>query len=209
MRTRIKICGITRWEDAANAIDLGADALGFVFVKSSPRYVSAEQARDMVTRLPPFVSSVGLFMNQSVREVNEVASIVDLDLLQFHGEETPQDCDQIGIPYIKALPMGGDLVPMEYMANYPQSKGFLLDSHNVGGSGGSGHTFDWTKIPNGLDIPIILAGGLDSSNVSAAIEQIQPYAVDVSSGVEQSKGVKDLNKMKAFFDAIRAADSSR
>lgn len=208
MRTRIKICGITRWEDAAAAIDMGVDALGFVFVKSSPRFVSVEQARDMVSRLPPFVSSVGLFMNQSAREISEILKIVDLDLLQFHGEESPQDCDQFGRTYIKALPMGGNLVPMDYMANYPQSKGFLLDSHDVGGSGGSGHTFDWTKIPQGLGIPIILAGGLDALNVADAIEQTRPYAVDVSSGVEQSKGIKDINKMKAFVDAVRAGETN-
>ena len=208
MRTRIKICGITRWEDATAAIDLGVDALGFVFVKSSPRYVNAEQAREMVSRLPPFITSVGLFMNQSAREISEIIKIVDLDLLQFHGEETPHDCDQFGMPYIKALPMGGNLVPMDYMANYPRSKGFLLDSHDVGESGGSGYTFDWTKIPQGLGIPIILAGGLDATNVATAIVQTRPYAVDVSSGVEQSKGIKDRNKIKAFIDAVRAGESN-
>lgn len=206
MRTRIKICGITRWEDAQSCIDNGVDALGLVFVPASPRCVDVKRAASIASRLPPFMMSVGLFMNQSEQAVKTVLNDVVLDLLQFHGDEDAEYCNSFGKPYIKAIPMGDNVDPGEYMASHPQAKGFLLDSHGQGSSGGSGHTFDWTRMPRSVGIPLIVAGGLDPQNVSGAIEQLKPYAVDVSSGVEESKGIKNLDKIKAFVNAVRTGD---
>lgn len=206
MRTRIKICGITRWEDAESAIFYGVDALGFVFVPTSPRYVTAMQAQAIIRRLPPFVSAVGLFMDQKPGDISDVLKEVELDLLQFHGGESAQECETFGLHYLKAVPMGDQIVPGQYMSEHPNARGFLFDSHSQGGSGGSGHTFDWGMTPMDIGIPIILAGGLHPGNVADAIAQVRPYAVDVSSGVEESKGIKDKQKIKAFVNAVKAGD---
>ena len=216
LRTRIKVCGFTRSEDVENAVNLGIDALGFVFVKSSPRWVKIDQVKSMVFQMSPFVQSVGLFMDQTEQEIDEVLQDVPLNLLQFHGNETSAFCEQFKMPYIKAIPMGchnegghdqrGGFDPLAYADQYPEAVGFLLDSHALGESGGSGDAFDWEKIPQGFDRPLILAGGLNVQNVSAAVSQVRPYAVDVSSGVEQAKGLKDLDKMTAFVKGVNDGD---
>ena len=206
-RTRIKICGITRLEDAIEAIELGVDALGFVFVKSSPRFITAADAKVIIQQLPPFVQTVGLFMNQSAEDVATISHETALNLLQFHGDESVSFCEQFDMPYIKAIPMGGGVNPVEYAAQYSASVGFLLDSHQKGASGGSGDKFDWETIPDGFTKPLILAGGLTTDNVESAVRQVKPYAVDVSSGVEATKGVKDADKMKKFVLGVGLGDS--
>jgi len=205
-RTRVKICGFTQIEDVSNAVTLGVDALGFVFVESSPRCVKIEQVKAMIQQLPPFVQTVGLFMDQSEQEIHEVLQEVPLNLLQFHGNEASEFCAQFKMPYIKAIPMGGGVDVLEYAAQHVESIGFLLDSHAFGESGGSGDVFDWEKIPRGFDRPLILAGGLNIDNVSEAVRQVKPYAVDVSSGVEAAKGIKDQEKMAAFIRGVRNGD---
>lgn len=210
-RTRIKICGLTREEDALNAVALGVDALGFVFVESSPRCVKIDQVKIIIQQLPPFVQTVGLFMNQSEQEIREVLREIPLNLLQFHGDEAPEFCVQFKMPYIKAIPMGGSadhqMDVLAYAAQHTESAGFLLDSHALGESGGSGDVFDWEKIPRGFNRPLILAGGLNLDNVCEAVRQVRPYAVDVSSGVEATKGIKDQNKMAAFVKGVRDGDN--
>lgn len=203
--TRVKICGITRDEDAQAAVELGADALGFVFVASSPRLVSAEQAALLIEHLPPFVLSVGLFMDNDAAFVQQILDSVPLMLLQFHGDESPAFCASFGRPYIKAVPMGGGIDPVDYAGRYTGASGFLLDSHGLGQSGGSGETFDWSKVPH-LDKPIIVAGGLTPDNIKQAVVTLKPYAVDVSSGVEAAKGIKDRHKMAAFIQGVREGD---
>ena len=205
-RTRVKICGFTQIEDVSNAVTLGVDALGFVFVESSPRCVKIEQVKAMIQQLPPFVQTVGLFMDQSEQEIHEVLQEVPLNLLQFHGNEASEFCAQFKMPYIKAIPMGGGVNVLDYAAQHTESIGFLLDSHALGESGGSGDVFDWEKIPQGFDRPLILAGGLNIDNVSKAVRQVKPYAVDVSSGVEAAKGIKDQEKMAAFVRGVRDGD---
>ena len=208
IRTRIKICGITRLQDALDAVALGVDALGFVFVKSSPRCINNKQALAVISQLPPFVQTVGLFMNNSKHEVTEILQAVPLNLLQFHGDESPQFCSSFGLSYIKAIPMGGGVDPVVYANNHAHAVGFLLDSHAQGESGGSGHAFDWDAVPNGINKPLILAGGLKVENVMSAVVQVRPYAVDVSSGVEALKGVKDREKMAKFVRGVQQGDSS-
>jgi len=207
MRTRIKICGITRPDDALYAATLGVDAIGLVFVKKSVRYLTLEQAETLLNVLPPFVSTVGLFMDNTLAEIEEIVSNLSLSSLQFHGNEPVALCEAFGLPYIKAVPMGGRIEPHEYVQPYlPGASGFLLDSHVSGGSGGSGDSFDWHRVPQNLQKPIILAGGLTVDNVGRAITITQPYAVDVSSGVEASKGVKDPAKIKKFIKQVNLID---
>jgi len=208
VRTRIKICGITRLRDAQKATNLGVDALGFVFVKSSPRWVDSDRAATIISQMSPFVQTVGLFMNNPEQEVIEILQAVPLNLLQFHGDESPQYCSSFGLPYIKAIPMGGGVDPVVYANEHADAVGFLLDSHAKGESGGSGHAFNWKSVPSGIDKPLILAGGLTVENVMSAVVQVQPYAVDVSSGVEASKGVKDQDKMAKFVRGVQQGDSS-
>ena len=208
-RTRIKICGITTLDDALKAVELGVDALGFVFVKSSPRFITAANAKAIIRQLPPFMQTVGLFMNQNAEEVATITRETALNLLQFHGDETVSFCEQFDMPYIKAIPMGGGVNPVEYAAQYSGSVGFLLDSHAKGASGGSGDKFDWGSIPDGFTKPLILAGGLTVENVESAVRQVNPYAVDVSSGVEASKGVKDAEKMTKFVLGVNLGDMPR
>lgn len=214
-RTRIKICGITRLDDALKAAELGVDALGFVFVESSPRFISAADAKVIIRQLPPFMQTVGLFMNQPAEEVSSITQETALNLLQFHGDETVSFCEQFDMPYIKAIPMGGGVNPVEYAAQYSAAVGFLLDSHEKGASGGSGDKFDWEAIPSGFSKPIILAGGLTVDNVESAVRQVSPYAVDVSSGVEAEKGVngikrvKSAEKMREFVAGVNSGDSDQ
>ncbi|MBX9754337.1 MAG: phosphoribosylanthranilate isomerase [Pseudomonadaceae bacterium] len=202
---RSKICGITRIEDALLAVAAGADALGFVFYSKSPRAVSVERARVIIAALPPFVTTVGLFVNANRRELTALLDGLPLDLLQFHGDETPADCSGYQRPYIKALRVkpGDDIAQLA--ASYEQASGILLDTFVPGIPGGTGAAFDWSLVPHNLSKPVILAGGLTPQNVFAAIEQVRPYAVDVSGGVEASRGIKDAEKVKAFLREVRRA----
>jgi phosphoribosylanthranilate isomerase len=201
---RSKICGITRIEDALAAVEAGADAIGLVFYAKSPRAVNVQQARAIIAALPPFITTVGLFVNASRCEINETLDAVPLDLLQFHGDETPEQCDGYHRPYIKALRVkAGDQIA-EACRSYRNARGILLDTYVEGVPGGTGETFDWALIPDDLEKPVILAGGLTSANVAQAIAQVRPYAVDVSGGVEKSKGIKDREKILAFMSAVQA-----
>lgn len=202
---RSKICGITRIEDALVAAEAGADAIGLVFYDRSPRAVSMQQARAIIAALPPFVTTVGLFVNASRCEIGEILDAVPLDLLQFHGDETSAQCEGHGRPYIKALRVrpGEDIAAC--CAEYNQASGILLDTYVPGVPGGTGEAFDWSLVPADLDKPVILAGGLTADNVRAAIAQVSPYAVDVSGGVEASKGVKDAEKIRAFIREVRGS----
>jgi phosphoribosylanthranilate isomerase len=202
---RSKICGITRLEDALAAVDAGADAIGLVFYAKSPRAVTVQQAQAIVAALPPFVTTVGLFVDCQRSELNAILDAVPLDLLQFHGDETPAACEGFRRPYIKALRVKpGDDVAAR-IGLYGSAAGVLLDTFVSGVPGGTGEAFDWSLVPQGLPVPIILAGGLTPENVRAAIERVRPYAVDVSGGVEASKGVKDSGKIHAFVRAVRSA----
>ena len=205
MRTRVKICGITRLEDALAAVRAGADAIGLVFYAPSPRAVTAARAARIIQRLPPFVSSVGLFVNATADAVAATLEQVPLDLLQFHGEETPAVCESHGRPYIKAVRMRPGIDLRELERQYSRALGLLLDSYQPGKPGGTGTTFDWGCIPQALRGRIILAGGLSPDNVEAAIGQVHPYAVDVSGGVEQEKGIKDEEKIRAFMRGVERA----
>lgn len=206
-RTRVKICGITRVEDALCAVHAGADAIGLVFYASSPRCVSIAQAQDIVAAMPPFVSVVGLFVNAGAAEIQSILSQVHLDIVQFHGDETPQDCEQacaqINLPYYKAIRVKPDTNLLQYAIDFKAAKALLLDAYTEQAYGGTGHTFDWNLIPQDLPKPIILAGGLDAKNVAGAIQQVQPYAVDVSGGVELTKGKKSAEKIAAFMQAVK------
>lgn len=200
---RSKICGITRIEDALAAVEAGADAIGFVFYARSPRAVNAGQARAIIKALPPFVTTVGLFVNAGHEELKEILDSVPLDLLQFHGDESASECESWHRPYIKALRVkAGDDIAAACEA-YPSASGILLDAYVEGIPGGTGEAFDWSLIPQGLSKPIILAGGLTPENVAEAVARVQPYAVDVSGGVEASKGIKDHAKIQAFIKAVQ------
>lgn len=201
---RIKICGITRVEDAVAAAEAGADAIGLVFYAKSPRAVSILQARQIIAALPPFVTTVGLFVDASRCELGEILDAVPLDLLQFHGDETPEACSGHGRPYIKALRVkpGDDVAGR--IAQYPEARGFLLDTYVEGVPGGTGQAFDWSLVPKDVSRPLVLAGGLTPDNVAEAIARVRPYAVDVSGGVEASKGVKDAEKIRAFVAQCRS-----
>lgn len=203
--TRIKICGLTREEDVDMAVAAGADAIGFVFYPPSPRYVAPEVAAALVARLPPFVTAVGLFVNPAPDAVEAVLERVPLGLLQFHGDETEALCRSFLRPYLKAARVRPELDLVQYAAAYPSAQGILLDAF-VQGYGGGGKTFDWTLVPAQLGKPLVLSGGLDPDNVGQALARLKPQAVDVSSGVEQAKGIKDRTKIQAFVAAVRAAD---
>ena len=207
-RTAIKICGLTRREDLFAAIDAGADAVGLVFYKPSPRYVNLAKARELARNTPPSVCLVGLFVNASPEEVRTVLNAVPLDLLQFHGDdsiETEAYCKQFGRPYLKAARMAPGLDLLEYASRYPSAQALLLDAF-VEGYGGGGETFDWSLIPRALSLPIVLSGGLNPANVTEAVRAVRPAGVDVSSGVEQSKGIKDAAKIAAFIAGVKKAD---
>ncbi|MDO8927137.1 MAG: phosphoribosylanthranilate isomerase [Sideroxyarcus sp.] len=204
--TRIKICGITREQDVLAVADSGADALGLVFYEKSPRHVGTEQAAKLAGAVPPFVTVVGLFVNPSVAYVREVLAKVPLDLLQFHGEETPEFCRQFGRPYLKAIRVKAGVDLVECAARYADAQGLLLDAYVEGTQGGTGESFDWALIPRKLPLPVILSGGLHAGNVAQAIKQVRPYAVDVSSGVEASKGIKDVAKVAAFIKEVKSIE---
>lgn len=205
MKTRIKICGITRVEDGLAAAAAGADAIGLVFYPKSPRYVLAEQAAAIVAALPPFVDVVGLFVNATSEFVHETLAQVPIGLLQFHGNEDETYCRQFDRPYIKAARVRPELDLVQYAASFESARALLLDAF-VEGYGGAGHVFDWNLIPSGLPRPIVLSGGLDPDNVADAVRRVRPAAVDVSSGVEIAKGIKDHAKIAAFIAGVRNAE---
>lgn len=190
------------------AVERGADAIGFVFYEASPRYLSPQRAAELVRCLPAFVTSVGLFVNASPESIAATLERVPMDLLQFHGDETAADCRRHGRPYIKAARVRPELDLLEYAARFPDARGMLLDAF-AEGFGGSGKSFDWSLIPPAMPLPVILSGGLDKHNVGQAIERVNPWAVDVSSGVEVSKGIKDAKKIAEFVAGVRHADSRR
>ena len=203
-KPRIKICGLTRPEDVQAAVDAGADAIGLVFYPPSPRYVALETASELARTVPPFVTIVGLFVNAAPEVVKETLAAAPIHMLQFHGDEDEVYCRQFARPYMKAARMkpGVDLV--QYVAAFPSAQAILLDAF-VEAYGGGGQVFDWTLIPPALGKPIVLSGGLDARNVGDAIIRVRPAAVDVSSGVEATKGIKDADKIRAFVTAVRAA----
>lgn len=202
MRTRVKICGITRAEDALEAARLGADAIGLVFYPPSPRAVTPAQAAEVVRELPPFVTRVGLFVNAEREDIAAAIETAQLDLLQFHGDESPAACRGHGRPWIKALRMAPEMDVAAQMARYPDAQGILLDAWRPGVPGGTGETFDWDRIPAQRPRPLILAGGLAPENVAGAIRRVRPWAVDVSGGVERAKGIKDADRMAAFIREV-------
>ncbi|MDR2013969.1 MAG: phosphoribosylanthranilate isomerase [Rhodanobacter sp.] len=207
MSTHIKFCGITRAEDALIAADFGVDAIGMVFTRQSKRYVGIAQARQIRRTLPPFISTVALFMDDEPAWIAQVIADVQPDLLQFHGAETETFAAGFARPYIKTVPMASVDDAAAYAARYPSAAGLLLDSHAGGTLGGTGTTFDWSRAPRALGRPIVLAGGLDARNVAQAIAIVRPYAVDVSSGIESMPGIKDAAKMRAFVAAVRGASN--
>ncbi len=196
---RVKICGITRSEDLHAACNAGADALGFVFYAKSPRRLSIGQAAELVAQLPPFVQSVGLFVDAEPVFVETVLKAVPLDLLQFHGDETPSQCRMFGRPYVKAIRMRPDADLVKYCADFHDARALLLDAYVAGMPGGTGERFDWERIPTDLPKPIVLSGGLNPDNVALAVETVRPWAVDVSSGVEAAPGVKDAARVATFI----------
>ena len=203
--TRIKCCGVTRVQDALLAARLGVDAVGLVFTRHSKRYLSISDAMPIRQVLPPFVSCVALFMDDDQVLVDAVVAAIRPDLLQFHGSETNTWCTRFNVPWIKAIGLGGSADGLTSLSDYPDASGLLLDGHDVGKAGGSGKALDWTSLPENMTQPMILAGGLHADNVGAAIRLTRPWAVDVSSGVEASPGVKDLSKLNAFIRAVHAA----
>ena len=205
-RTRIKICGLTRPEEVEWVARGGADALGLVFHPASPRHVSIEQARSLLHRIPPFLTAVGLFVDAPAALIEAVLQQVPLQLLQFHGAETPAQCDQWQMPYIKVVRMrpGTDLV--QYATDYPRAQALLVDAWVEGVPGGTGTVFDWHQLPQQLPLPLILSGGLNPENVAQAMRLAHPWAVDVSSGVERQPGCKDPQKIARFIQGVRNED---
>lgn len=206
MRTRVKICGFTQVDDAVAAANLGVDAIGLVFYPKSKRYVSIEQAVNIVNVLPAFVSVVALFVDAKETQIRDVLSNVSIDCIQFHGDEAAEDCRIYDKPFIKALTMKAELNMTEMAAQYYDASALLLDAYHPDMKGGSGTQFDWDLMPKNCALPIILAGGLHAGNAAQAIQQVKPYALDVSSGVEVDKGVKGVAKMAAFIKAINKGD---
>lgn len=206
MATAVKICGITRLEDALAAIRAGAHAIGFVFYRPSPRYVTPAAAGTMLRALPPFITTVGLFVDAPADEVRATLVQAPVQLLQFHGVETPEYCRQFGWPYMKAVRMGPGVDLLQYARDYHDAKALLLDAYVEGLHGGSGVAFDWTRVPGGLPLPVIVSGGLTAENVGDAVRRVRPCAVDVSSGVESAKGIKDAARIAAFIAGVRNAD---
>jgi phosphoribosylanthranilate isomerase len=207
MATAVKICGITRPEDALAAARAGAHAIGLVFYARSPRHVMPARAAEIIRVVPPFVTTVGLFVNAAAEEVRAALAEAPLALLQFHGEETPEFCRQFKRPYIKAVRMKAGVNLLQYAQDYHDAKALLLDNYVEGLHGGSGVAFDWSLIPRGLPLPVILSGGLTPENVTEAVRRVRPSAVDVSSGVESAKGIKDAQKIAAFIKGVRSGDS--
>jgi len=206
MRTRVKICGFTQAKDAVVAANLGVDAIGLVFYPPSPRYVSIEQAKEIVAALPAFVTVVALFVDEQESQIREVLSHVSIDCIQFHGDESAAACRVYNKPYMKAIRMKPGLDISEIARQYNDATALLLDAYHPGIKGGSGSQFDWDLIPEDCSLPVVLAGGLQLDNVRQAIQSVKPYALDVSSGVEAEKGVKDVAKMTAFIQQINKGD---
>jgi phosphoribosylanthranilate isomerase len=206
MPTRVKICGISRYEDAAAAAHAGADAIGFVFYPKSPRYIDPTRARAIAAELPPFISTVGLFVDADAQDVETCLRAFRLDCLQFHGDETPAYCRQFGVAFLKAVRVKAGLDLLQYGTDFAAAQALLLDAFVDGVPGGTGQRFDWNLIPRNLPLPIVLSGGLSPDNVSEAVRGVRPWAVDVSSGVESAKGIKDAEKIQRFIRGVRNAD---
>ncbi len=205
-RTRIKICGLTREADVDAAVAAGADAVGFVLYDKSPRHVTIERAAELAARLPAFVMPVGLFVNAHRDEVDAALRAIPQMLLQFHGDETPQECRAAGRPYLRAARMAAGFDLLDFASRFSDAHALLLDTH-VEGYGGSGKVFDWSLVPSAVPRPVVLSGGLHAGNVIQGITSLRPWAVDVSSGVESSKGIKDADSIRRFCDAVREADA--
>ena len=206
MRTRVKICGFTQVEDAVAAANLGVDAIGLVFYPPSPRHVSIEQAKEIVNALPAFVTVVALFVDEQESQIRKVLRKVSIDCIQFHGDESSDACRLYNKPYMKAIRIKPGMDVSEIAAHYQDASALLLDAYHPGIKGGSGSQFDWDLIPGDCSLPIILAGGLQVDNAKQAIQSVRPYALDVSSGVEAEKGIKDVAKMAAFIQQINESD---
>jgi len=206
MRTRVKICGITRAQDALAAVEYGADAIGFVFYEPSPRYVTVQRAAAIARQLPPFVTTVALFVNAESASIAQVVDEVGVDLLQFHGQECPDYCARHRRPWVRAVRVKNDTDLLAKQAEYAAARGLLLDAYRPGVPGGTGEKFDWGRIPSQLAPCIVLAGGLNPQNVADAVRRVRPYAVDVSGGVEAGRGIKDPDKIKAFIEEVRSAE---
>ncbi|MDT8363380.1 MAG: phosphoribosylanthranilate isomerase [Nitrosomonas sp.] len=207
MQIRVKICGITRLEDALAAVESGADAIGFILWEQSARFIPPAQAEKIVKSLPPFVHAVGVYVNPEKRWVEESSVLAGLNLLQFHGDETPEFCNQFNLPYIKALRVREGLDLLQYAQQFVGARGLLLDAYRAGIPGGTGCVFDWKLIPSVLPIPWVLSGGLHPENIAEAIQRTHPSAVDVSSGVETTPGIKDINKIAAFMQGVRTCEN--
>lgn len=206
-RTRVKICGITRIEDARHAAAMGADAIGLMMHPPSSRALGLDQAIEIRRTLPPFVTATAVFLDDSEDWIAQVLHQVKPDSLQFHGNEPAEFCASWGLPYLKAIPMGSVEDPLQYAQRFQSAQGFLLDSNAAGRLGGSGDTFDWSRIPTSFDYPVVLAGGITPSNVAEAISRVRPWGVDVSSGVEAGKGIKDPALVEQFIEQVRVGDS--
>lgn len=206
MRTRVKICGLTDVEMAHVAVSHGADAIGLVFYPPSPRFIEIAAAAEIISSMPAFVTCVGLFVNADQQDVTKAIELTGIDLLQFHGNECPDYCAGFDFPYIKALRMKEDIDLLRERERYASARNLLLDTYIPGAPGGTGESFNWERIPQELAPEIILAGGLDPENVDSAIEAVKPYAVDVSGGVESSKGVKSAEKIEQFMRGVSIAD---
>jgi phosphoribosylanthranilate isomerase len=207
MASAIKICGITRPEDALAAARAGAHAIGLVFYAPSPRHVTPARAAGIIRVLPPFVTTVGLFVDAEAEEVNSTLAEAPVGLLQFHGGETPEFCRQFKRPYVKAVRVKPGVDLLQYARDFYDAKALLLDAYVEGLHGGSGAAFDWSLIPRGLPLPVILSGGLTPENVMDAVRRVRPSAVDVSSGVESARGIKDAQKIAAFIKGVRSGDA--
>ena len=208
-RTRIKICGLTRETDLEAAVQAGADAIGFVFYPPSPRHVGVERAAQLAARLPPFVTPVGLFVNAAVDDIAAACAAIPNLLLQFHGDETPAQCELAARPYLRAARMAPGFDLLNFASQYAglmHARAVLLDAH-VEAYGGAGKVFDWSLVPPSVPCPVVLSGGLNAANVTDGVLRLRPWAVDVSSGVEAAKGVKDAVLMRQFCDAVREADA--
>lgn len=207
-RIRVKFCGITRPDDARYAAHLGADAIGLIFYPPSPRSVDIEQACKVLAAVPAMVTTVGVFVNPKADELDAVLERVPLDVVQFHGDESPEQCARSSRPWMKAVAMRDDVDLLECARNYADARALLLDTFSVEVKGGTGRTFDWTLIPGNLDIPIVLAGGLNAGNVRSALGTCRPHALDVNGGVESAPGIKDHTKMKAFMNEVQRGQAA-